>query len=80
MKDRELVIVGGGPAGMAAALAARAAGVEAGNDLEDGPASEPPRKAGNRARAGIAAHAAPARRRGCGTISGSIWLFALRST
>ncbi len=28
MKDRELVIVGGGPAGMAAALAARAAGVE----------------------------------------------------
>jgi thioredoxin reductase len=27
MKDRELVIVGGGPAGMAAALAARAAGV-----------------------------------------------------
>ena len=29
MKERELVIVGGGPAGMAAALAARAAGVEA---------------------------------------------------
>jgi len=28
MKERELVIVGGGPAGMAAALAARAAGVE----------------------------------------------------
>ncbi|MHB0996166.1 MAG: NAD(P)/FAD-dependent oxidoreductase [Elusimicrobiales bacterium] len=28
MKDRELVIVGGGPAGMAAALAARAAGVQ----------------------------------------------------
>lgn len=28
MKNRELVIVGGGPAGMAAALAARAAGVE----------------------------------------------------
>ncbi|MBI5743892.1 MAG: FAD-dependent oxidoreductase [Elusimicrobia bacterium] len=28
MKDRQLVIVGGGPAGMAAALAARAAGVE----------------------------------------------------
>ncbi|HAN04425.1 MAG TPA: hypothetical protein DCQ25_04055, partial [Elusimicrobia bacterium] len=27
MKQRELVVVGGGPAGMAAALAARAAGV-----------------------------------------------------